>query len=273
MPGLERDGASLFFTDSGQGLPLLLLHGFTGSGETWSPFAGAWAAYRRIAVDHLGHGRSSVPADPARYALDRAADDLAALLDHRNVPAAAVLGYSMGGRLALRFALAYPARVAALILVSASPGLAGETARRARIAADAALAGRIEREGVPAFIDYWERLPLFATQTALPPSVRDRQRAQRLRHSAVGLANSLRGAGAGQDPPALEALSALRMPVLLIVGEEDPRYCALAAAMQARLPRSALVRVPGAGHAVHLEAPNAFAEAVARFLATLPGQR
>lgn len=250
---------------------VLLLHGFTGSGGTWGPLRAALAGayptpYRTLAVDLPGHGRSGAPADPARYALDRTADDLARVLDALGVPRAAVLGYSLGGRLALRFALRHPDRLAALVLESASPGVADAAERATRVTADAVLADALERDGVEAFVDRWERLPLWASQAALPAEVRAALRRQRLANDARGLANSLRGAGAGADEPVLGRLGEIRAPALLVAGALDAKYVALGRAMVGALPGARLAVVEGAGHAVHLERPGEFARLVRRFL-------
>ena len=195
------NGVRLHVDARGEGPPILLLHGFTGSARTWEPFHAAWGGRRIIAPDLLGHGRSDCPADPQRYSLTATAADLRALLDALGVERCTVLGYSMGGRVALRFAVEAPARVAGLILESTSPGIGAPQDREARVRADGALAARIERQGVPAFVDHWQALPLFRTQAALPQRVRDRLRAERLSQRAEGLANSLRGAGAGGQEP------------------------------------------------------------------------
>jgi 2-succinyl-6-hydroxy-2,4-cyclohexadiene-1-carboxylate synthase len=271
--GVERfdvetgDGLRLHVERAGDGPALLLLHGFTGSAESWAPLratlGGRWTT---IAVDLPGHGRSSAPDDPARYALPRVADDLAAVLDALAIERAAVLGYSMGGRTALHFALRHPARVAALVLESASPGAGDAAERAARLASDAALADAVEREGVEAFVDRWERLPLWTSQAALPADVRGRLRAGRLANRAGGLANSLRGAGAAADPLPLGRLAAQAAPALLVVGALDTRYVALGRVMADAMPRARLAVVDGAGHAVHLEQPAALAALVGEFL-------
>ena len=260
---IEDSGA-----ESGAGRPLLLLHGFTGAAATWRPFRDAWPGTRQLAADLPGHGRSLASPDrPRRHDIDGTIDALLAAMDDHGVGAFALLGYSLGGRVALRLALRAPERVAALIVVSASPGIADPDARARRLTADRALADRIEREGVPAFVDYWQSLPLWASQRRLPPAVRDALRAQRLRNDAAGLAASLRAAGAGADPPVLDALDGLRCPALLIAGGLDPMYCDHAAAMRAQLPDGRVAIVPDAGHAVHLEQPDRFRALVADFLA------
>ena len=262
MPSLTHrtpDGVRYHATRLGRGPAVLLLHGFTGSSATWASLQDALAgACDVVAVDLLGHGESDAPADPARYAAGRCARDLVDLLDALGLASAAVVGYSMGGRMALRLALDHPRRVRALVLESASPGIADAAERAARVAADAALADDIERDGVAAFVARWERLPLWASQAALSDDVRAALRAQRLRNDAHGLANSLRGAGAGAAPPVLDALGALRRPALLVAGALDARYAAHARAMAARMPAARVELVPGAGHAVHLERPAAF---------------
>ncbi|MGG3019284.1 2-succinyl-6-hydroxy-2,4-cyclohexadiene-1-carboxylate synthase [Geobacillus stearothermophilus] len=263
---MELNGVRYHVEQYGEGEPLLLLHGFTGSADTWRPLHPFWRRFRLIAADLLGHGRTEAPKDARRYRIERAADDLAALLDKLGVEKANVVGYSMGGRLALTFAMLHPHRVCRLVLESSSPGLQTDAERRARREADEALAQRIEQEGVRAFVDHWERLPLFFTQQALPASVRAAVRRERLRHTAEGLANSLRGMGTGVQPSWWERLRELDMPVLLVCGERDEKFCRIAARMHERLPDSRFVFVPGAGHAIHVEQPGVFATIVSEFM-------
>jgi 2-succinyl-6-hydroxy-2,4-cyclohexadiene-1-carboxylate synthase len=252
---------------SGTGPPLLLLHGFTGSSETWVPFLATLEhEYTTIAVDLIGHGRSAAPSDPRRYTLSRCVDDLCALLDYLGIACTAVLGYSLGGRASLQLALAASHRVGALILESTSAGVATASERAERVRSDEALAQYLEEQGIVAFVDYWERHPLFASQQRLPAEVRASLHAQRLRNSAQGLANSLRGMGAGAQEPLWARLHELTIPILLIAGLDDPKYTDLAFSMQAALPKAEIAIVPEAGHTVHLEQPNRFIKIVLDFL-------
>ena len=251
----------------GSGVPLVMLHGFTGSVENWHPLVAHLEQYTTaILIDLPGHGRSDAPPDPARYEMAAVARDLAKLLQVLTASPVNLLGYSMGGRLALYMAVHYPDLVKTLILESASPGLAEAQERLARRARDEALADAIERDGVAAFVSYWENLPLFASQKRLPEAVRQRLRAQRLRNRAHGLANSLRGMGTGVQPPLWEALAHVRQPVLLMAGELDARFVRIAKQMQARLPHAQLDIVPDAGHTIHLEQPGAFEGQVITFI-------
>jgi 2-succinyl-6-hydroxy-2,4-cyclohexadiene-1-carboxylate synthase len=264
---IRTNDIQLHIEIDGAGPPLLLLHGFTGSGSSWADLSARLAPARRtIAVDLIGHGQSDAPAEPGRYRMEHCVEDLLALLDALDIQRTELLGYSMGGRVALQLAAAAPDRIRALVLESSSPGLADPPERQARVAADEALADSIEREGLAAFVERWEQLPLFASQATLPAAVRERQRAQRLQNSPAGLANSLRGMGTGRQSSLWPRLPELRLPALLIAGELDAKYCAIARQMAAALPNARLAIVPGAGHAVHLERPEGFAALVQQFL-------
>ena len=272
MARLLVNGVYLNVDTAGAGPPLVLLHGFTGSAAGWAPHIPAFATRCRvIAIDLLGHGRSDAPVDPHRYGIEHCAQDVLAVLDHLGINQAGVLGYSMGGRLALFLTTAAPDRIHALILVSTSPGLREAAERRARAEQDARLANTIERDGVAAFADRWAQQPIFATQARLPEAARVALRAQRLQHTAHGLANSLRELGLGVQPPLYDHLSRLHIPTLLLAGELDAAYCAVGREMSRLLPDARLAIVSGAGHAVHLEQPEAFRRLVLAFLDESPG--
>ncbi len=244
--------------------PLLLLHGFTGSSATWAEFMPHFGR-RALAPDLLGHGQTAAPDAPTRYTMENAAADLATLIEQTVAEPIHLLGYSMGGRLALYFALAYPDLVKTLTLESASPGLADPAARAQRRAADEALAAAIEADGISAFVKRWERLPLFANQARLAAPVRAALHAQRLKNDPVGLANSLRGMGTGVQPSCWPSLHEINPPTLLVVGALDEKFCTLNRLMQERMPHAQLYTIENAGHTVHLEAPARFQERVARF--------
>ncbi|MSQ21877.1 MAG: 2-succinyl-6-hydroxy-2,4-cyclohexadiene-1-carboxylate synthase [Dehalococcoidia bacterium] len=252
---------------SGTGPHVLAIHGFTGSTATWATLATAVGKeYTVVAVDMLGHGASDAPRDPKRYSMERCIEDLEAILDHLEIERVRWLGYSMGGRIALSAAIALPQRTSGLVAESASPGLATAEERASRVQDDEKLAERIEQDGIKRFVDYWGAIPLFASQARLPATIRDRLRAQRLRSSPLGLANSLRGIGTGAQPSVHELLSNLAMPTLWIAGKEDAKFAGIARDMHRLVPGSEMHIVPKAGHAVHLEQPDDFNQAVLGFL-------
>jgi 2-succinyl-6-hydroxy-2,4-cyclohexadiene-1-carboxylate synthase len=247
----------------GDGPPVLLLHGFTGSTRTWDLVRGTLnTVARTVALDLVGHARSGAPSDPARYSMQAVTADLCCLLDSLEIEQAVVVGYSMGGRLGLDFALRAPRRVRSLVLESASPGIADATARARRAVSDDELAARIEHDGLEAFVGHWQQQPLLALAAHVPDQVRQAQRAERLSQTTIGLANSLRGMGAGRQVSHWDSLVSLSRPVLLIVGERDEGYVRTARAMREHLSRAELAEVPGAGHTVHLDQPDAFATLV-----------
>jgi 2-succinyl-6-hydroxy-2,4-cyclohexadiene-1-carboxylate synthase len=194
------------------------------------------------------------------------ADDLAAILVRLDCAPAHVVGYSLGARVALRLAVARPQVVRRLVLESPSAGLLDPAERAARRAADDALAGRIERDGIDAFVAEWERLPIFASQSGLPPRRAAVLRAERLRNSPSGLAASLRGAGQGAMEPLHASLGAVRAPTLVLAGALDPTGLSRARQVSAGIPGARLVVVAEAGHTPHLEAPGVFRSLVLDFL-------
>ncbi len=248
-------------------LALVMLHGFTGSAAGWGHQLDAFATYglRVIALDLLGHGQSDAPYDPQRYAIEHCQQDVLAVLQELGVSKdqAILLGYSMGGRIALY--TAFSGFFRALILESASPGLEDPAEREQRRFSDEALAASIELDGVQAFIERWEKLPLFTSQKSLPFECRQALRRQRLQNRATGLAQSLRGVGTGVQPSLYARLPTLHIPVLLIAGELDTKFTAIARQMAQVLPQSQLRIIPGAGHTVHLERPQEFVSLVGNF--------
>jgi 2-succinyl-6-hydroxy-2,4-cyclohexadiene-1-carboxylate synthase len=257
---LAVDGVRYETRVGGRGPAVLLLHGFTGRGADWGPFL---PALRRVAttivVDLLGHGRSDAPADPARHALERQADDLAAILRRTKAVPATVVGYSFGARVALRLAADAPDVVRSLLLESPSAGIADPTERAARGAADEALAERIERDGIEAFVDtWWETAPVFASERRLPAATRARFRAGRLRNSPAALAGSLRGAGQGAMTPLFDRLPGFVVPTLVVAGRLDAPGFERARAVASAIPGARLEPIEGAGHAAHRERPAVF---------------
>jgi 2-succinyl-6-hydroxy-2,4-cyclohexadiene-1-carboxylate synthase len=232
---------------------LVLLHGFTQTRRSWDAIADAFGdRYETISVDAPGHGASA----DVRLDLAGAAEALA-----QEVGPATYIGYSMGGRLALHVAAARPDVVERLVLVSASPGIADPAARAARRAADDRLADEIERDGVDAFLERWLALPLFARLPTNSAGIEERRR-----NTAGGLASSLRLAGTGAQASLWHRLDELTMPVLLVVGEHDAKFRAIATEMATAIPDATIEVVAGAGHVVHLEQPAAFVALVRTWL-------
>ncbi|MCX8001742.1 MAG: 2-succinyl-6-hydroxy-2,4-cyclohexadiene-1-carboxylate synthase [Anoxybacillus mongoliensis] len=260
-------GQTYYVEMYGSGQPLLLLHGFTGSCQTWHPFISTWSRHMQcVAIDILGHGRTDAPSAVQRYDIEIIAKDIAMLFEQLEIKKAHILGYSMGGRLALTFAIRYPQYVRTLILESSSPGLKTEKERMKRREEDERLAQFIEKHGVASFVDHWENIPLFSSLQRLPKNMQQMLREERLQHTAIGLANSLRGMGTGAQPSWWETLHQLHMPTLLICGEDDEKFCRIASEMVQLLPNGTLITVPHAGHVVHMEQRERFGTLVQQFV-------
>ena len=194
------------------------------------------------------------------------AASLITLLDQHTSQPAHLLGYSMGGRLALYLAVHYPKRFHSLILESASPGLKTAVERDERRQRDNTLANRIERDSIEAFIDFWERLPLWASQQQLSKETHARLRQQRLQNNPAGLANSLRGMGTGVQSSLWQNLQNVQLPVLLMTGELDHKFIGIAQEMAPLLPLAQHITIPDAGHTIHLEKPTQYTQNVVSFL-------
>ena len=172
----------------------------------------------------------------------------------------------MGARAALLHALAYPSQWDALILISANPGVEDESERNQRATSDAALAQRIIRDGVPAFLDHWQQTPMIRSQQHIRADWRTSMQQHRLQHSAKGLAASLEQFGPAACPNQWPRLNELRCPILLVSGELDSQYCAIAERMQQALTKARWAKIPQVGHMPHLEAPEATAAAIRNFI-------
>lgn len=239
---------------SGEGPRLVLVHGFTQTGRSWLPIVPALAVdHEVITVDAPGHGGSAaVAAD-----LPTGAD----LLIAAGGPATYV-GYSMGARLCLHAALAHPGETQGLVLISGTAGLESAHERAQRRAADARLADRLDEVGVPAFLEEWLALPLFAGLSAGAAGLEDRQR-----NTAAGLRSSLERAGTGTQTPLWDRLASLTMPVLVVAGSDDAAFRALAERMVTAIGDTAeLAVVDRAGHTVHLEQPEAVTDLLRAWL-------
>jgi 2-succinyl-6-hydroxy-2,4-cyclohexadiene-1-carboxylate synthase len=248
-------------------IPLVLLHGFTGDTSTWTPFYDTWGQHSKLIIpDIIGHGKTDSPDVLSRFDIESVAADLKTLLDHFDFKQVNLLGYSMGGRLALTFALLFPNRVRKLILESASPGLATEKERQLRRMKDAELAQFIKEQGISSFVDYWGEIPLFSTMKLLPSPTQQIIREQRLKNTPTGLVNSLLGMGTGSQPNWWDKLNELTCEVLLLTGEDDKKFCDIADMMMKELKNSSWVIIENSGHAIHVEEPEKFGTIVSDFL-------
>ncbi|MCM3599125.1 2-succinyl-6-hydroxy-2,4-cyclohexadiene-1-carboxylate synthase [Robertmurraya korlensis] len=264
---IEVSGIDYHVEVSGVGFPVVLLHGFTGSISTWSECEEELMKNSKIIkIDLVGHGRSSSPDSIKRYEMKSVLADLRYILQYLNIDQADVVGYSMGGRVALAFAVMNPTLVRKLVLESASPGLVTDEDRRSRREQDQQLANKMKQNGLEWFVEYWGNIPLFESQKKLPSLIRQRIKEQRKQNSIKGLANSLIGMGTGSQPSYWENLKQYAGEVLLLTGSVDKKFVIIAEKMSKRLKYSQWVNIDGCGHAIHVEQPEKFGTIVSGFL-------
>lgn len=225
---------------------VVLVHGFTQTSASWRHVAATLGRdHHVVAVDAPGHGGSSgvaVDLSTGAQFLGRAGGR------------ATYVGYSMGGRLALRLAIDRPELVSGLVLIGATAGIDDAAERERRRRSDEALADRIETIGVPTFLDEWLSQDLFA---GLPDD--PEERAARLGNTSAGLASSLRLAGTGtMDPPWWSELASVEAPTVVVAGSRDQKFTGLGHRLVEGIGYGArFAAVPDAGHAAHLHDPEA----------------
>ncbi len=247
------------------GPALLFLHGFLGSGDDWNEIVdGLCGEYRCVTVDLPGHGASRGLNGEAAYSMEGTAAALHAVLDAEGIDRCGVVGYSMGGRVALYFALNIPHRCRRLALESASPGLQEAVEREMRRGIDEAHALRLEADDFAAFLEDWYRQPIFASLES-KPALRSRMIASRICNEPGELARSLRGMGAGVQPPLWDRLDELRMPTLFVAGALDGKYVEVAEQMAALSTYVRAAIIPNVGHTVHAEDPKQFTDLLQDF--------
>jgi 2-succinyl-6-hydroxy-2,4-cyclohexadiene-1-carboxylate synthase len=238
---------------------LLALHGFTGSPQSWD-FLPTQPSVRRFVPALVGHLGSSAGSEVIDFETE--VDRLARLSAEAST--LHVVGYSLGARLALGFALRHPGRVSRLTLISAHPGLASEAERAQRRAADERWCDLLLKSGSLAFVDAWQAQPLWASQTGVAEEALSRKRRERLSHEPSGLARSLRVTGLAEMPNYRDALAKIERPITLIAGSLDEKFRELAEQMAKTVSHAELLIVERAGHDLLLERPELITEVIYR---------
>ena len=244
---------SLHTATSGDGSrDFCFVHGFTQTGKSWATAAQAIGDSTNTYADAPDHGDSQ----GISLSLEETGDALADIAFGK-----VLIGYSMGARMSLHAVLQHSYAMTGLVLVSGTPGIEDDTERAARVQADEELASRIETIGTTAFIQEWIRQPLFAKSKFSNEEIQDRSR-----NTPTSLATSLRKCGTGQQDSLWSQLQEINIPVLLICGARDEKFTEIAQRMNQAIPRSTLRVLDKAGHNAHLDQPEAFAQAVNRWL-------
>jgi len=254
MPKVDRDGVGIYYEVHGEGPPLLLTHGYSSTSAMWHGQVDALARDHKLVLwDMRGHGQSDYPDDPHAYSEARTVGDMAAILDAVGAERAIIGGLSLGGYMSLAFYRAYPQRTRALLIIDTGPGFKKDDAREAWNARALATADKLDHEG----------LDMLKSAT--------RERATASHRNARGLALAARGMLTQRDARVIELLPDIKAPCLIVVGADDAPFLAASDYMAAKIPGAQKVVIPAAGHAVNIDQPKAFIDAVTPFLKNLPG--
>lgn len=269
------DGVGLNVVEAGEGVPVVFVHEFAGDHRSWEPQLRAFARrHRCVAYDARGYPPSDVPTDPAAYSQARAADDILAVMDGLGIETAHVVGCSMGGFATLHFGLRHPGRARSLLCAGVGYGAERTEAEKFRREADL-IAARLRADGMEAFAAAYGNGP-----TRIPHRRKDpRGFAEFVRglaeHSAEG--SALTQLGVQKVRPSLydleEELRALEVPTLIVTGDEDWPCLLPNIYLKRTIPTANLLVLPGTGHAVNLEEPDAFNAALAELIATVEAGR
>ena len=253
-------------TPSGNQPTVMLLHGFLGCRHDWDEVVDQLGGpYRYLAVDLPGHGALSDDLPPDAYSISGCAGLLVDLLDECEISRCHLVGYSMGGRLALYLLTHYSDRFLSAVIESASPGLRTEAERAARLEQDGIWIRSLLERPLDEFLNEWLAQPLFDTIDRTTARF-EKTMWHRRQHDPVSLARSLEHLGTGAMPSLWDKLAGLTMPILFVAGEKDEKYRRLALEMARLCGRAQVAIIDGAGHNTHFECPEAFSKEVARFL-------
>lgn len=245
--------------------PVVFLHGFLGSGRDWTEIIDLLNSdYFCVTIDLPGHGNS---ADVGKhcYQFENCAHSIVSIAAELGLSKFDLVGYSMGGRLALYTALNFPDKISKLVIESASPGLKTENERKARVESDNLLADKIQNTPITNFVNDWYQQPIFQSLKLHPEKLKSMIHT-RQKNSPDGLANSLKFMGTGVQQSFWEKLDKLPDSTHLIVGEVDSKFQAIAGEMRSLSDKIRVATIPDCGHNVHFEKPAEFAKTLKDFL-------
>src|SRR6201996_9144429 len=249
MPKINRDGVKIHYEVHGEGPLLILTHGYSSTSGMWQGQVAALSRHHKLILwDMRGHGQSDYPDDPKAYSEAATVGDIAALLDTVGARRAIVGGLSLGGYMSLAFYRAHPERVSALLIIDTGPGFKKDDAREVWNKRALDTAERFERDGLDML------------------KGASRERSTVSHRDATGLARAARGMLTQRDARVIEVLPGIKVPSLVVVGPTHTPFLAASDYMAAKIPGAKKAVIPAAGHAVNIDQPQAFIDAVLPFL-------
>jgi pimeloyl-ACP methyl ester carboxylesterase len=252
MAHLARDGVKLYYETHGEGPVILLTHGYSATSQMWRGQIAALSAKNKLVTwDMRGHGQSDYPEALSEYSEEATVADMAALLDHVGARKAIIGGLSLGGYMSLAFHLKHPERVRALLIIDTGPGYRKDEARDGWNRNSLRTAERFEKEGLGSLMSG------------------SAERATATHRDASGLAKAARGMLTQRDARVINSLPEIKVPSLVLVGDKDTPFLAAADYMSAKIPNATKAVVANAGHASNIDQPEAFNQALTKFVATI----
>jgi len=238
---------------------VLMLHGFTGSLDDWREIHSSFnPTFNYIGIDLVGHGNSDSPVIVDKYSPQAISKQINDLMTNLSIESAVIMGYSMGGRTALSFAINHPNQIRGLILESTTARIENKKIRSERIKTDEELADYIESHSIEEFVELWMSKEIFNTQRRFSNEKLMNIRKKKTLNSKIGLANSLRGFGTGRMGYFGSKLNQINCPVLLITGELDTKFTKINSVLKKKFPNVKHKIIKNAGHNTHLEEPMKF---------------
>ncbi|OJZ45916.1 2-succinyl-6-hydroxy-2,4-cyclohexadiene-1-carboxylate synthase [Staphylococcus aureus] len=245
---------------------LVLLHGFLSDSRTYYNHIDKYTDICHvITIDLPGHGEDQSSMDET-WNFDYITTSLDRILDKYKDKSITLFGYSMGGRVALYYAINGHIPISNLILESTSPGIKEEANQLERRLVDDARAKVLDIAGIELFVNDWEKLPLFQSQLELPVEIQHQIRLQRLSQSPQKMAKALRDYGTGQMPNLWPRLKEIKVPTLILAGEYDEKFVQIAKKMANLIPNSKCKLISATGHTIHVEDSDEFDTMILGFL-------
>jgi pimeloyl-ACP methyl ester carboxylesterase len=269
------DGVRLYYEETGSGTPVIFVHEYAGDHRSWEAQMRHFGQrYRAITYAARGYPPSDVPEDVAQYSQARAADDIGAVLDHLRIDKAHVVGLSMGGFATLHFGFRHAARARSLVV--AGCGYGAEPGQRDRFRAEAeTIADFIATQGIPVFAEKYAYGPTRVQFENKDPRGFDEFKRMLAEHSALGARNTQ--LGVQRERPSLydliDQMKALKLPTLILTGDEDWPCLAPGLLMKQTIQSAALSVMPNCGHAINIEDPDEFNRIVSAFIVQVDSGR
>ena len=245
-------------------VPLVFLHGFTGSSKSWNELRNK-LNFSSKAIDCPGHGNNLIKDLSNPCTFEDWQKEFNLNLHLNNLEKINLCGYSMGGRLAISFASAFPKKIKSLILISSTAGFSNEVEQKNRIQKDTKLCNKIIND-FQLFLNEWEKLDFFSQQQVRNPQAFKIQRAIREHQNPQQMAYILENLGTGKMPNYWEKISEFDFPVLIICGDEDEKYCEISKKLNNNIPNSQLKIIHNSGHAPHIDQPDEVARVIQNFI-------